>query len=104
MSGAGGSNRLHNVSDLLAYLQVESLEQASDLITEETDPDAFILEENGEFVIRMGTLGSMLEFPITVDDFWELVHDLEDDVVATFDADSVNDVVDADFPGWDSPA
>ena len=90
------------MGDLLAYLEVGSLEEASDCISEGTDPDAYLFEENGAFVLRMGNLGSMLEFPVTVDDFWELVHDLENDVVTIAEADSRREPMSAELPAWDS--
>lgn len=101
MGEAEGDKQLHDISDLLAHLEVDSLEAASELISEETDPDAFILEENGGFVIQMSTWGRFLEFPISVADFWELVHELEDEVASALEAEWEQESV-AD-PGSESP-
>lgn len=73
--------RFESVDDLLAHLGADSLEEAGELLSENLEPDAF-LEDDGDLVLRMDTQGTTLEFPTTSDDFWELVHDLEQDVIA----------------------
>lgn len=75
------SVRFESVEDLLAHLDAASLEEAGEVLTENLDPDAF-LENDGDLVLRMGSQGITLDFPMTSDDFWELVHDLEQDVIA----------------------
>lgn len=73
--------RFGSIEDLLAYLGADSLEEAGEILSEDLEPDAF-LEDNGDLILRMDTQGTGLEFPMTSDNFWELVHDLEQDVIA----------------------
>lgn len=67
---------------LLAYLEVDSADAAADLISEDIEPDAYILEDGEGFVLQAGRHGLTLVFPMSVDDFWELVRDLENEVVS----------------------
>lgn len=87
-----GNISLDQMRDLLAYLEVDTLEQAGEVVGEHTDPDVSIVEEGGEYVVRMATQGSVLEFPTTVDDFWDLVRDLEDDVATVLETDLEEDL------------
>lgn len=73
--------RFESIEDLLAHLGADSLEEAGELLSENLELDAF-LQDDGDLVLRMGTQGATLEFPMTSDDFWELAHDLEQDVIA----------------------
>ena len=75
------------MNDLLAHLNVDSLAAAAEVISEDTDPDAYLVQEGRGCVLRMGNQGTTMEFPMTVGDFWELVQDLEHDVVAEWSAD-----------------
>ncbi|CAB4922608.1 unannotated protein [freshwater metagenome] len=73
---------------LIAHLRTDSLEGVAEVISEDTEPDASIVEDGRNFVLRMGNQGSTLEFPMTAEDFWEQVQDLEDDVVGQWGADT----------------
>lgn len=98
MSETSGRVWLADMNALLAHLNVDSIDAAAELISEETEPDAYIVWEHGDSVLRMANHGYALEFPMTVDDFWELVHDLEDGVVADWAGDSWRSVAGAAIP------
>ena len=73
--------RFESAADLLAHLGADSLEEAGEFLSENLEPDVS-LEDDGDLLLRMGIQGTTLEFPMMSDDFWELVHDLEQDVIA----------------------
>lgn len=98
MSGEPGRGWLAVMNALLAHLCVDSIEAAADLVSEDTEPDAYIVEEHGDFVLRMANHGCALEFPMTVEDFWELVHDLEGDVVAGWNRSAWQSIVGSVIP------
>ncbi|MDP2774203.1 MAG: hypothetical protein Q8O61_11665 [Nocardioides sp.] len=88
MSDASEPMQLADMDALLAHLAVDSIDTAAELISENTEPDAYLQEETGQFVLRMASHGCTLEFPMSVDDFWELVHDLEDQVTGEWNRSS----------------
>jgi len=100
-------DQLDSLGDLLAHLEVNTIEEASDVISENLDPDAFIMEhDDGELVLCMDSQGVVLRFPMTVDHFWALVHDLDSDVVAAVEVTSWQDEFGDEVGSlaWDSPA
>ena len=105
MNGASGDPRLADIGELLAYLEAASIEEASELISGNIEPDAVIFQDDdGEYVLRMDQQGFALEFPMSTEFFWELVHDLESDVISAPDVEIWRESIGGESPTWDSAA
>lgn len=69
---------IRSLEDLLEALQVDDLEMLVDLVVDETLPSAFLAGSDPTMIaIGIGRLATELRYPFSLEDFWEVVDDLE---------------------------
>jgi hypothetical protein len=84
---AGGATRFDDESSLLKHFGVPDLDALVEIIDVKVDsyieldrlPEGLELEMTTPNLVRTSNL--LLEFPITLDNFWKCVHDLDDEVM-----------------------
>jgi hypothetical protein len=84
---AGRATRFDDESSLLKHFGVPDLDALVEIIDVQVDsyieldrlPEGLELEMTTPNLVRTSNL--LLEFPITLDNFWECVHDLDDEVM-----------------------
>ena len=86
-----------DIADLLTYLEADGLEAAGHVISEETDPDTWIEMDEGQLVLGVGSTAIVLEFPLSLIEFWDMIDELESDAVATISREEEQTME------WDSP-
>lgn len=83
----GPRGRLVDLSALLDHAGVEDIEGLAEWITDTTELDAFVhMIEDGDIAVGFDTRGAHIEFPTTVSEFWESVNEVEDEVIAAWEA------------------
>lgn len=69
-----------DLATLMSAADATTLEQLGDWISEDYELDAEALLDGTQLIVRFGTRGIGFGFPVRVDDFWETLDQLHDEV------------------------
>ncbi|MBD3923285.1 hypothetical protein IEZ26_01520 [Nocardioides cavernae] len=76
MTGERELEEFADLATLMSAADTTTLEQLSDLISEDYELDAEALLDGKQLTVRFGTRGVGFEFPIRIDAFWETLDEL----------------------------
>ena len=69
-----------DLASLITHADAASLQDLGDWVSQSCELDAWALVDDGVLVIGFLTSGTGIEFPLSIDDFWETVDELHDQV------------------------
>ena len=83
-----GQKVLNSLDDLIAYAELGDPHDLTDWVTADMDLDAELIEDDEGVTLSIGRYGFLLHFPMTIDDFWEQVHEAESAAIAELEQDT----------------